>query len=264
MKVITDYKEKLEFLNSIEPNKKFKAIYKVEENEKNVVHPQTHRCVVEDGESVFVFSYGKTKYGFRRDKEYFAKHYNILSLPSEVDENTAWQRRMRRAVKCMNTSGLWTEIKKVFEQILYSGMTLEDKKALYELYENYDSPAKDFSEEEKAKAFLPYLRKFPFVFYEDNKGCLHIDTEYIWELSDCKLKSMYFGKYANQRIKAELQQAIKNKNDYSAGQTVSYDVSVNYQAKDNKAWYSEEFRNCGNGHYYLALDHSTAVFYEND
>ena len=262
MKLITDLKEKMDFLNNIKPNIKFKAIYDGEE--KTFVHPRPHRCVVENDQNVFIFSYGKTKYGFRRDKEYFAKNYNIFALPSEVDENKAWQRRMRRAVKCMESSGLWEKIKKMFEQILYSGMTLEEKRALYELYENYDSPAKDFSEEEKAKAFLPYLRKFPFVFYEDHNGNLHIDTDYIWELSDCKIKSMYFGKYANKRIKDELQQAIRSKKDYKGSRTVSYDVSINYQAKDNKAWYSEEYRNCGNGHYYLALDHSTALFYEND
>lgn len=261
MKLIKDLKEKMIFLNNSEPLKKFKAIY-TEENSS--VTPKPLRCVITDNDSVFIYSYRKRCSGKFIKISDFAKKFDIYAPPAEVDENKAWQRRMRRAVKCMETSGLWTEIKKVFDQILYSGMTLEEKKALYELYRNYDSPAKDFSEEEKAKAFLPYLRKFPFVFYEDNNGNLHIDTEYIWELSDCKLKSMYFGKYANKRIKDELQQAIRRKTDYKDSRTVSYDVSVNYQAKDNKAWYSEEYRHCGNGHYYLVLDHSTAVFYEND
>lgn len=255
MKLITNKAEKLKFLQT-HIEKSFRAIGR---HSKEKV-----RCYVEDENNIFVFGKHCTKSGSRWiSHEGFVGAYDIITI-SEAEINSKWQRRMRRAVKCMETSGLWTEIKKVFEAILYSGMTLEEKKALYELYENYDSPAKDFSEEEKAKAFLPYLRKFPFVFYEDHNGNLHIDTEYIWELSDCKLKSMYFGKYANKRIKDELQQAIRSKKDYKGSRTVSYDVSINYQAKDNKAWYSEEYRNCGNGHYYLALDHSTALFYEND
>ena len=262
MKLITEYEKKMDFLNTIEPYKKFKAIYDIEE--KTFVHPKPHRCVVENKINVFIYSYGKTKYGSRVDKEYFAKHYNIFVPPSKIDENTAWQRRMKRAIKCLESSGLWTDIKNMFVKLLYSGMTLQEKSEIYELYWKYECTSKEISEDEKVKAYIPYLRRFPFVFYEDDNENLHINTEYISELSDCKLKSMYFGKYANKCIKDGLQQAIKNKTDYSAGQTVSYDVSVNYQAKDNKAWYSEEYRNCGNGHYYLALDHSTALYYEDD
>ena len=57
--------------------------------------------------------------------------------------------------------------------------------------------------------------------------------------------------------------------DYSSGRTdkwdkTSYDVSFQLKAKERKAWYSEEYRGCGNGHYYLALNHSCALFYEHD
>lgn len=31
-----------------------------------------------------------------------------------------------------------------------------------------------------------------------------------------------------------------------------------------RGFYSEEFRNCGNGHYYLLFDATHAIFYEDD
>ena len=46
MKLITEYEKKMDFLNTIEPYKKFKAIYDIEE--KTFVHPKPHRCVVEN------------------------------------------------------------------------------------------------------------------------------------------------------------------------------------------------------------------------
>jgi hypothetical protein len=44
----------------------------------------------------------------------------------------------------------------------------------------------------------------------------------------------------------------------------SYDVHYTYNAKEKKAFYSEEFKDCGNGHYYLAIDNTHALFYEDD
>lgn len=43
----------------------------------------------------------------------------------------------------------------------------------------------------------------------------------------------------------------------------SYDVSFSFENGLNvrRAWYSEEYRGCGNGHYYLAIDHEHAIYY---
>jgi hypothetical protein len=43
-----------------------------------------------------------------------------------------------------------------------------------------------------------------------------------------------------------------------------YDASFSYNPKLNKAWYSEEFRGCGNGHYYVALNSTHCLFVEDD
>ena len=76
---------------------------------------------------------------------------------------------------------------------------------------------------------------------------------------------MYFGKYDNARIKEEFKNALQNKTSYSSGRIrVNYDVTLEYDADKNMAWYSEEYKNCGNGHYYLAIGPTTALFCEDD
>ena len=84
-------------------------------------------------------------------------------------------------------------------------------------------------------------------------------------MSDCNLKSMYFGKGSNARVKEEIRVALENKQAYDSGRCrANYDVSFSYCPAKHKAWYSEEYKDCGNGHYYIALDANTALFVEND
>jgi hypothetical protein len=42
----------------------------------------------------------------------------------------------------------------------------------------------------------------------------------------------------------------------------SYDYSVHIT--NGRAWFSEEYKDCGNGHYYLLLNANCAIFYEDD
>jgi hypothetical protein len=58
--------------------------------------------------------------------------------------------------------------------------------------------------------------------------------------------------------------AIKAKRDYSARGFGKYDYSVSYQAADNAAWFSEEYKGCLNGHYYLLISEKVAMFTESD
>lgn len=43
-----------------------------------------------------------------------------------------------------------------------------------------------------------------------------------------------------------------------------YDNSIEVSGEKGKAWLSREYRGCGNGHYYLLLSPTHAVFYEDD
>ena len=83
-------------------------------------------------------------------------------------------------------------------------------------------------------------------------------------MSECRMKSLYFGKPYNRMIKDEIADAMANRRRTTQRARAGYDVTFEYDPDRNMAWYSEEYRDCGNGHYYLALDASTALFCEDD
>ena len=156
----------------------------------------------------------------------------------------------------METSGLWETIKEKYKNLLT--ITLAEKKLI----------SKGYWEKSHTSDYVGFLKeikeKYPFMVKQNETGEDFLDTDYIWELSECNLKSMYFGKYNNSEKKENIKRHIQNKKDYNTTARTSYDVSFEYRAEAKKAWYSEEYKNCGNGHYYLALDHNTALFCEND
>lgn len=43
-----------------------------------------------------------------------------------------------------------------------------------------------------------------------------------------------------------------------------YDCSVSYDPSLKQMWYSEEYKGCGNGHYYLMADKKHAFYFEDD
>lgn len=78
--------------------------------------------------------------------------------------------------------------------------------------------------------------------------------------------SITYNKYERDIVKANFAEAIKNKKEYNHYWEYNYDCRVSCKQAGNTmmAWYSQEYKGCGNGHYYLAIDESHAIFAEND
>lgn len=214
----------------------------------NIGDNTTHRCYIESDGNIFVYARNKKRYGWRFDEEHFLRRYTPL-LPT--DENEQWKRRLKRAVKLCRESGLWSELAGVWDN-LYKYVTLDEKRKIYDM--SWDNL-------EAAVAFCK--EHYPFMI--NTRDCKeYLDTDYIWELSRCELKSMYFG-YNNAEEKEQIRKAISERRQYTVPRIrTNYDVSFSYNPESNKAFYNEEYKDCGNGHYYLALNHSTAVFCEDD
>lgn len=232
-----------EILEQIKANKsqRFKAI--------NIVDNTTHRCCIESDGNIFVYARNKKRYGQRFGEEQFLRQFTPL-MPN--DENAQWKRRLKRAVKLCRESGLWSELAVVWDN-LYKYVTLDEKRKIYDI--SWDN----------REAAVAYCKEhYPFMLKTDSDGNEYLNTDYIWELSRCELKSMYFG-YNNAEEKEQIRKAISEHRQYTVPRIqINYDVSFSYNPDSNRAFYSEEYKNCGNGHYYLALNHSTAVFCEND
>ena len=224
------------------------------------------RFAMEDPDTVFVFLKGARRRGHRYTIQGFLEKFSVRNKDIEKKDPTPlWRKHLKRAVKCMEASGLWPEIKEVYDNMLASGMTWQDREKLSEINDYLhgwykpDIPVADYE-----KQVAEYKAHFPFAFYETEDGTRNIHSDYCNELSCCELKSMYFGKYSTEK-RYIIQKALAEKQSYHSGRiVVGYDVSYEYNAVENKAIYSEEYRNCGNGHYYLALDENTAVFCEHD
>ncbi|MCM1368193.1 MAG: hypothetical protein NC184_05255 [Roseburia sp.] len=221
--------------------RRFKAV--------SVIYNETYRCYIEDDGNIFVYAHNKKRSGWRFDEDRFLMRYTPI-MPT--DENLQWKNRLNRAVKLCRESGLWTDIAVVWDN-LYKYVTLDEKKKIH-----------DMSWDNRDTAITYCKERYPFMIKTDNRGRDYLDTDYIWELSRCELKSMYFG-YNNAEEKEKIRTAISEHREYTIPRIrTNYDVSFSYNPDSNKAFYSEEYKNCGNGHYYLALNHSTAVFCEDD
>ena len=66
--------------------------------------------------------------------------------------------------------------------------------------------------------------------------------------------------------KKAIKNALDNKEQYRCSWRYKYDCSVEVDAteKVKRAWFSLEFKDCGNGHYYLLLNENLAIFAEDD
>lgn len=234
------------------PNyKKFEA--------KEVSTGRKVRCMKKEADSVFVYRKGARRYGYWYTVENFCRRYELIL---EKDETTAWRRRMKNVVKALSESGLWPEIRERFENMLAWGITWEEKREIASLY--WDNHWKENIPAEAEEKITGYSKKYPGIVYKNEDGKWYFDTDYLFEMSACITKSMYFGKWNNRQEKDIIAQRLRDKQDYSCSHRVSYDVSFEYKADKNMAWYSEEYRDCGNGHYYLACNNSVALFCEDD
>lgn len=217
---------------------------------KSVITGKRCRYTIEPDGNYFVFGKRSRTKGYRYTPSSFSAYF----IQEETDETNLWQKRMTRAVRAMDESGLWPEINEIYRNLLQSGMTWQDKTAMSEIYNRHRGHASCMTE------MQPYIKKYPFIY--DGKNLLL--SYFRDELSECRVKTMYFGKWYNKPVKEMLADAIAEKKPFQHRNTAGYDVSVQYAPEKNKLWYSEEFRGCGNGHYYIGLNAGTAVFVEND
>ena len=86
-----------------------------------------------------------------------------------------------------------------------------------------------------------------------------------------KVKTFYFSRHKseNEEKKTIIKKAIQEEKPITIRSRASYDVRFQYKPADEtcdepRGWYSEEYKGCGNGHYYIALNGTHALFMEDD
>ena len=231
------------------------------------------RCMKEPPEregaenTYFVYAKGMKRRGYRFSKEAFANNYTP-AIPTAEEETEKWHKRIKRVLKEIDKTGLWkgSDMERIFRNLL--SVSLADKREIERIYwqeAKYINGKRTLSEEK----MRPFMEKYPFMFQIDKEDEITPDPDwsYIDSLSECKLKSAYFGG-CNARYKEKIKDHITRKENLTLRAYTSYDVTfeMEFDREDGipRAWYSEEYRNCGNGHYYLAVSETCAIFCEDD
>ena len=218
---------------------------------KNKATNETFRCIQEDETTFFVFLPRAKRKGFRYDANTFHQRFEIMK-PSKTPTEQ-WHFRIRKVIKAINKSGLWTDEIPFLTSLLY--LSIEDLTLMREEYW--------IEFHKKGEPYVSrFADKYPFAYQTTDNGPL-LKWNYVSEFANVQTKSMWFDT-SNRMVKDDIKRHLEDKKSYRIQIPSYYDVSFEYDASKSKAWYSEEYKGCGNGHYYMAVNENTAVFLEND
>jgi hypothetical protein len=139
-------------------------------------------------------------------------------------------------------------------QDLQNGYQNFDNNEYLEVYNNLDDNQSFISKEMRA------LYK-----YEQQLGVSLLHDGY--KTTTIKSHKPISHSYEYDACIANLKKHIDNKEDFHYSWQSQYDIRVsgaNGADGNYRAWFSAEYRNCGNGHYYLLINENTAAFCEDD
>jgi len=204
----------------------------------------------EDGR-IAIMSKGRKKWGHELSS--WSDHYEdwaTLKLVEhdEIDYYKRFVKRATDALKMLNESGLWKDIKESIEHFFNLSETEQRELVNDIMTDSYELFYHEVYKENGKYSWVSGYQVFEaFV----RKRC--------W-------KSIAWSKWERERMSAEVAECIKNGTNFHRRWENGYDNSVEIANRDGEklAWYSEEYRGCGNGHYYLMFDATHAIFYEDD
>ena len=166
---------------------------------------------------------------------------------NEIDYYKRFVKRATDALKMLNESGLWSDIKETIEHFF------------------------ELTETEQRELVNDIITDSYEKFYKQTWG----DGKYAWvhchQVFETFVRkkcwqSIPWRRYERERMSAEVAECIKNGKDFHRRWENGYDNTVEVANRDGEklAWLSLEYRGCGNGHYYLMFDATHAIFYEDD
>ena len=201
---------------------------------------------------VCIMDRGKQCHGHYLNSGFLPESANWVSLvpcSTEINYVRRLMQRARKAHSILSQSGLWEEIR---DEI---GIFLALPKEKIEEFVN--DANENFYENVFEDRYKEGERKYPWL------SSYKIFETFI-KHKRCFVSPNIGGRHY---IKQRISEAIGNKTDCHYRWTNGYDNTISVEVcKDGKfrGWYSEEYRECGNGHYYLLFDATHAIFYEDD
>ena len=202
-----------------------------------------------DDGRIAIMGKGRKKWGHELSS--WSDHYEDwatlrLVEHKQSDKVRLVKRRAQDAVKYLTQSGFWPDIKEGIEYFLQHEELIEEfcKDMAEDSYEKFYKECRPEGKYE----WCPCHQIFESFYH---KNC--------W-------KSVAYSRWNRKHYNDEVEKAIAEKRNYTHRWTNGYDNSLEivFDEKMPRAWYSEEYRGCGNGHYYLLFDATHAIFYEDD
>jgi len=191
---------------------------------------------------------------------YCLKFDQIVDITPVVSKKTKaqkWEDGWEKVKIRIEKSGLWSNLIPDIDIALNMGYDLVSSA-------NDEYWKLSYKEDERANHIAEFLLKYPLL--KDGDRTDTVNTTVIWQMRDLpNVKKMRFckGSYNDNQLQ-QIKNAIDTQTKFSTFGRVSYDISFEYNPEKKKAWYSEEYKGCGNGHYYLALDATHAIYWDKD
>lgn len=204
----------------------------------------------------------------RRGYPFYTDSVVAIEPVKGTDPYVMMKKNARKAASLLAVSGLWPTLQKQFADLSsLSENELADLMAIYERYWQ-TSTCKGLDE---LNAHYNSIQSEYNVFFT-SRGLVAFD---LYHLKQLQHKGQIISvPYGDQRfhllpaVSSAIQKAVSSSDmdAYSERWYGSYDYSIEVSRKDDvpRAWYSAEYKGCGNGHYYLLLDATHAWFYEDD
>ena len=95
----------------------------------------------------------------------------------------------------------------------------------------------------------------------------HFGFDMFYGLVEKPMRTINYDKYSREFEKECTRKAIQERKEHYLKWEKGYDNTIHVKLGEDgilRGWYSEEYRGCGNGHYYLMLDEMHVIFCEND
>lgn len=226
------YEDAIKVINSVR-TKRFRVTTSNGEN-------KVKRLFVYKSHSICEYKYKSKSYGYRIPYSDVTSWVNIKPIGNTTDF-VKIKNFLTNVVKYLSASGLWEDIKNDYALILAQG----DDYLKHVLSLDW----------EKQKKYL-----------EETIGVTSFHVDSIISSARKGIVSINYNRYDRDAIREQAKQCIENGEDYAYHWERGYDNSIEFSVIGGIkcGWYSTEYRNCVNGHYYLALDERRAIYMESD
>jgi hypothetical protein len=204
------------------------------------------RLFISINNDVCEYKKGSRRYGYRLYDYDVMNWESVTPYQTKITDVVKVRNYMNKVVKYLTASGLWANIREDYEIIL----SLTD----------------DVLDDIIHSSWTDQRDKLQKIATEMGKDKLSFHCDGIIYTAKKGIKSVNYDTHSKMTDISMVESGIKQGKLYNHKWHKGYDNSVEVKTNGDIicGWYSEEYKGCGNGHYYLLLDARHAHFYEDD